>query len=73
MLLGNKLFGHAAFPELLTTADLAALERVAPQTIRKNFCLNGHHHGLKPIKLPSGGLRWRTSDVQELLNKNGAK
>lgn len=53
--------------ELLTTEEFADIERVAPQTIRKNFCLKGHHHGLKPIKLPNGGLRWRTSDVYALF------
>lgn len=56
-----------ALPQLLTTAELADLERVAPQTIRKNFCLKGHHHGLIPIKLPSGALRWRTPDALALV------
>jgi hypothetical protein len=59
-------------PELLTTAEFASLERIAPQTVRKNFCLKGHHHGLVPVKLPNGGLRWRATDVQTLLT-GGAK
>jgi len=57
-----------SLPQLLTTAELAELERVKQQTIRKNYCIDGHHHGMVPIKLPNGGLRWRTSDVQALLD-----
>lgn len=68
----NHLFSRVVLPELLTTAELVALERVAQQTIRKNYCLKGHHHGLRPIKLPGGGLRWRTADVQSLLNGEAA-
>jgi hypothetical protein len=64
----SNLFARVGLPELLTTAELAGLERIVPQTIRKNYCQKGHHHGIKPIKLPSGGLRWRSADVQELLN-----
>ena len=63
----NQIMARA-LPEFFTTPELAEFERTAQQTIRKNFCLQGHHHGIKPIKLPSGRLRWRTSDVLALLN-----
>lgn len=65
---GDAMKLHQELPQLLTTADLAQLERVAQQTIRKNYCLQGHHHGLKPIKLPGGGLRWKLADVQSMLS-----
>lgn len=61
-----------ALPDFLTTPEFAELERSSQQTIRKNYCLKGHHHGIKPIKLPGGRLRWRTIDVLALLN-GGAK
>jgi hypothetical protein len=61
-------FSHAQLPELLTTNELAEFERVSPQTIRKNYCHKGHHHGLVPIKLPSGALRWLTADAKALMN-----
>jgi hypothetical protein len=64
----HQLLGQAGLPALLTTAELASLERVTPQTIRKNYCLKGHHHGLVPLKLPNGGLRWRGLEVQALLD-----
>jgi hypothetical protein len=64
----NHLFSRIPLPEFLTTAELAELERTAQQTILKNHSLKGHHHGIKPIKLPGGRLRWRTADAQELLS-----
>lgn len=64
----NAPMPRAGLPELLTTAEFAAAQRCAAQTVRKNYCLKGHHHGIKPVKLPSGRLMWRVSDVQALLS-----
>ncbi len=55
-------------PAFLSTNELAALCRQAPQTIRRNHCENGHYHGIKPVKLPNGRLCWRSSDAVALLN-----
>ena len=63
----NQMHARAGLPALLTTAEVAALERINPQTIRKNYCLQGHHHGMRPIKLPSGGLRWPAAGLAALL------
>ena len=63
----NQMLARAGLPALLTTAELAEIERVSPQTIRKNFCLKGHHHGMRPVKLPSGGLRWPSIGLTAML------
>jgi len=55
-------------PALLTTAEYAEHERTKPQTIRKNYCLHGHHHGIRPIKLPGGRLRWPLADIAAMLS-----
>ncbi|AGW91517.1 hypothetical protein N234_15920 [Ralstonia pickettii DTP0602] len=60
---------HSSIPALLTTAEFAAAQRCAPQTVRKNYCLKGHHHGIKPVKLPSGRLMWRVSDLAAMINE----
>jgi hypothetical protein len=64
----NQMLARAGLPALLTTAEVAALERINPQTIRKNFCLQGHHHGMKPIKLPGGALRWSSASLAAILD-----
>ena len=69
----SHLLLQTALPELLTTAEFAGLERIVPQTIHKNYCQKGHHHGVKPLKLPSGGLRWRSADVRALLSGGAAQ
>lgn len=58
---------HDSTPALLTTAEFAAAQRCAPQTVRKNYCLQGHHHGVKPIKHPGGRLLWPASGLETLL------
>lgn len=63
----NSILGRLALPELLTTAEFAAAQRCAPQTIRKNLCNKGHHYGIRPLKQPSGRLLWRASDLAKLL------
>mgnify|MGYP003384322502 CR=1 FL=1 len=55
-------------PALLTTNEFALGQRCMPQTVRKNYSLNGHHHGVKPIKQASGRLLWKLSDLEALLS-----
>ena len=69
----NQMLARQGLPALLTTAGVAALERINPQTIRKNYCLKGHQHGMRPIKLPSGGLRWPASGLAALLTAECAQ
>ena len=61
------------FQSMLTTREAAQELRTAEQTMRKNFCLQGHHHGLRPVKQASGRLLWRASEVAALLSGGGAK
>jgi hypothetical protein len=61
-----------SLPQLLTTSEFAAQQRCAAQTIRKNYCVQGHHHGVRPIKQPSGRLLWRVEDLQSLLGAESA-
>jgi hypothetical protein len=63
----NSSSTSASLPRLLTTNEFAAGQRSAAQTVRKNLCNHGHHHGVTPIKHPNGRLLWRSSDLQALL------
>lgn len=58
----------SGIPRLLTTAEFAAGQRCAEQTVRKNYCTKGHHYGIRPLKQLSGRLLWRESDLVKLLN-----
>lgn len=55
----------------LTTEELAAVLRVAPQTIRAALCRQGHYLGLKPIKLPNRKLLWDAAEAELLLSGEG--
>ena len=57
----------SGLPDLMTTAEFAVPQRCAPQTVRKNLCTLGHHHGVRPLKQPSGRLLWRKADLLALL------
>jgi hypothetical protein len=50
----------------LSTAQLAALAMVKPQSITAALCTKGSYHGVRPRKLPSGRLVW-PEDSQERL------
>jgi excisionase family DNA binding protein len=50
-------------PDLLTTAEVAKLLRVAQSTVQRWVQLGQ----LSAIRLPSGGLRIRRRDVEKLL------
>lgn len=60
--------GGNGIPRFLTTAEFAAAQRCAEQTVRKNYNANGHHHGVRPVKQPSGRLLWRESDLLKLVS-----
>ncbi|KAA0074216.1 hypothetical protein CIW54_27095 [Paraburkholderia sp. T12-10] len=64
----RSINGGNGIPRFLTTTEFAAAQRCTEQTVRKNFCTKGHHHGVRPIKQPSGRLLWRESDLLKLLN-----
>ena len=59
-------------PVMWTTKEAARELRAAEQTMRKNYCLYGHHHGLRPVKQPSGRLLWRAAEVVALATGEAA-
>lgn len=53
----------------MTTAELAALMHVKPQTIRAGLSNAGHYAGLRPaVKLPSRRLLWDAEQVAAVIN-----
>lgn len=63
---------QTTIPAMWTTKEAAGELRTAEQTMRKNFCLYGHHHGLRPVKQPSGRLLWRAAEVVALATGEAA-
>lgn len=57
----------------LTTAELADLLKIRPQTLHKGLCLHGHYLGLKPLKMPNRRLLWPAEAVERLLNPEPAQ
>lgn len=55
-------------PRLYTTNEAAAVTRHKPQTYRKLLCLNGHFHGIKPVKMPGGRLLWPADAIDRLVS-----
>ncbi len=55
-------------PRLYTTNEAAAVTRHRPQTYRKDFCLKGHFHGIKPVKIPGGRLLWPADEIDRLVS-----
>jgi hypothetical protein len=51
----------------MTTANLAAALSMREQSIRKRYSQTGSYFLLRPVKLPSGKLRWPTDSVERLL------
>jgi hypothetical protein len=52
----------------LTTEEVAAAARAAPQTVRKNHSQAGHYLGIRPIK--SGRrLLWPADEVAAALTR----
>jgi len=52
-------------PELLTTAEVSRLLRVAQSTVQRWVQLGQ----LDAVRLPSGGIRIRREDVEKLLRR----
>jgi hypothetical protein len=52
----------------LTTAEVAKLFHVQPNTIRVSLCRLGHYLGMRPIKLANRLLSWNESEVLATLN-----
>ena len=49
------------------TEDYARAVSKAPQTIRKNYCLQGECFGIRPIKV-GNRLLWPVADIAKLLS-----
>jgi len=52
----------------ISTEELAALGKVAPQSIRAAVCRNGHWLGLRPVKLVNRRLLWDADEAARALN-----
>lgn len=50
----------------LSTAELAALAKVKPTSIRVRLCETGSYFGLRPQKLPNGRLLWPADSLERL-------
>jgi len=50
----------------LSTNEAAYATGAAPQTIRKHICLNGHFHGVKPIRI-GNRLYFKVTDLARLV------
>ncbi|MEW6444514.1 MAG: DNA-binding protein [Thermodesulfobacteriota bacterium] len=50
----------------LSTAELAALAKVKPASIRVRLCQTGSYFGLRPQKLPNGRLVWPSDSLERL-------
>jgi hypothetical protein len=53
----------------LTTEALAGRFGVKAATVRRNYCVNGHFLGLKPIKLSNTRLLWPDTTPEELTKR----
>ena len=51
----------------ISTKQFAEATGVKPGTILRSHSLNGHHCGIKPIKLANRFLRWDLAEVEKLL------
>ena len=60
----EKKYSHS-----LTTEVFATRFGVKGATVRRNFCVNGHFLGLKPIKLPNTRLLWPDTTPEELTER----
>ncbi len=52
----------------LSTEELAAAAKVAPQTIRAALCRQGHYLGLRPVKLANRRLLWDADEANRVLS-----
>jgi len=52
----------------LSTNELAALFKVAPQSIRAAICRNGHWLGMRPVKLANRRILWDADQANRILS-----
>jgi len=48
----------------LSTADMARVLGLRPQTLRRGLSEAGHYLGIVPLKLPNGRLLWPCREVK---------
>jgi hypothetical protein len=60
------LLAVAGSRDLITTPEFAQVFNVQPQTVRKNYCLNGEAYGIRPTKI-GNRLLWSVARVAERL------
>ncbi len=51
----------------IQTAEFARATNRVSQTLRKNYCLNGHCFGIRPVKF-GNRLLWPVAEIANLLN-----
>ena len=61
-----SLAAIAAGRDHITTAEFAHATSKSPQTIRKNYCLQGACFGIRPIKV-GNNLLWPVVETAALL------
>lgn len=57
----------AAGRDHITTAEFAHATSKSPQTVRKNYCLQGECFGIRPIKI-GNNLLWPVAETARLLS-----
>lgn len=55
----------------LSTAEVAQLFGVLPNTLRVSLCARGHYQGVRPHKRPNRLLSWPAADVYAALMGHG--
>lgn len=53
------------------TQEFAIAVNKQSQTIRKNYCLNGHCYGIRPKKI-GNALLWPVAEIERLLSGGAA-
>ena len=56
----------------INTGEFATAFDKSCQTIRKNYCLQGHCYGIRPIKV-GNALLWPVPQIAALLSEGEAK
>ena len=56
--------------DIISTNEASLATNTSPQTVRKHICINGHFHGIKPIKI-GGRLNFSVVDLAKLIRGEG--
>jgi hypothetical protein len=56
----------------INTCEFATVFDKSRQTIRKNYCIQGHCYGIRPIKV-GNALLWPVESIAVLLKEGGRK